>query len=495
MDRPVSTWALNLELAPPGGPPVFLQIARALSDAVRIGRLRPGQRLPGSRRMAEALGVHRNTVLAAYAELAAEGWIDAAHGRGTFVSTAIPDERPRPAATGARRRTATPRRASFPLPAAAPPVEPRPTHAAGALVLAGGVPDLRLVARAPIWRAYRRVLSRGPADLLGYGDPRGHLRLRTALAGMLAATRGLAATADDLIVTRGSQMALHLVARAILSPGDLVAVERLGYRPAWEAMRSAGARVVGVPVDAGGIDVDHLRGLAARRRLRAVYVTPHHQYPTTVAMSPARRLALLALAAERGFAVIEDDYDNEFHYQGRPILPLASADTAGSVVYLGTLSKVLAPALRIGYLVAPPAVAQRVTGFRTITDGQGDPVTESAVAELIEDGELQRHARRVRGVYRARRDALAAALGRELAGALSFQVPPGGMALWAAARRSIDVDSWATRARAAGVVFSTGREFTLDGRPCRFLRLGYAQRSEAEIVEAVRRMAAALLRS
>jgi GntR family transcriptional regulator/MocR family aminotransferase len=482
---------VNLGLAGEGGQPVFLQIARAVSDAVRVGRLRPGQRLPGSRRMAEALGVHRNTVLAAYAELTAEGWIDAAHGRGTFVSLAIPDDPPRPPA----RRGATPRRPGFALPAAAPP-ELRAAHHTrpGALVLAGGVPDLRLVARAPLWRAYRRVLSRAPSELLGYGDPRGHLRLRAALADMLAATRGLAATADDVVVTRGSQMALHLVARAIISPGDLVAVEAFGYRPAWEALRSAGARVVAVPVDGDGIDVDRLRAIALRRRLRAVYVTPHHQYPTTVAMSPARRLALLALARERGVAVIEDDYDNEFHYQGRPILPLASADTAGSVVYLGTLSKVLAPALRVGYLVAPPAVAHRITAIRAITDGQGDPVTECAVAELIEDGEIQRHARRVRGIYRARRDALAAALGRHLAGVLSFQVPPGGMALWAAARRGIDVDAWATRARAAGVIFSTGRDFTLDGRPRPFLRLGYAQRNEAEITEAVRRMAASVSR-
>jgi GntR family transcriptional regulator/MocR family aminotransferase len=246
-----------------------------------------------------------------------------------------------------------------------------------------------------------------------------------------------------------------------------------------------------VPVDRDGIDVDRLAALAARRRLRAVYVTPHHQYPTTVAMSPARRLALLALASERGFAVIEDDYDNEFHYQGRPILPLASADTAGSVIYLGTLSKVLAPALRIGYLVGPPPLIERFTAYRSITDGQGDSITEAAVADLIEDGELQRHLRRVRGVYRARRDAIAAALRARLGGVLTFEVPGGGMALWAGAGRGVDVDAWAARARAAGVIVSTGREFALDGRPRPFFRFGFAQRSEPEIAEAVRRLAGA----
>jgi GntR family transcriptional regulator/MocR family aminotransferase len=486
----VGDWTINLALADEGGPPVFLQIARGLAEAVRAGRLRPGQRLPGSRRMADDLGVHRNTVLAAYAELSAEGWIAATHGRGTFVSADIPDERPR-RLPGAARRSATPRRTSFPLPGG-PTAEPRRApHPAGALVLAGGVPDLRLVARAPLWRAYRRVLGRGPVELLGYGDARGHARLRAALARMLAATRGLAAVADDLVVTRGSQMGLHLVARALVAPGDLVAVEALGYRPAWETLRAARARLVAVPVDAGGIDVDRLRLVAARRRLRAVYVTPHHQYPTTVPMSPARRLALLALAAERGFAVIEDDYDNEFHYQGRPILPLASADSAGAVIYVGTLSKVLAPALRIGYLVAPPPLAERFAALRSITDGQGDPITEVAVADLIEEGELQRHLRRVRGVYRARRDAIAAALRRELGDHLAFTVPPGGMALWAGARRGIDVDAWAERAAAGGVIVSTGREFAIDGRPRPFFRLGFAQRSEPEIAEAVRRLAAA----
>jgi len=158
---------------------------------------------------------------------------------------------------------------------------------------------------------------------------------------------------------------------------------------------------------------------------------------------------------------------------------------------VGTLSKVLAPALRVGYLIAPPALAERFAALRSITDGQGDPITEVAVADLLEEGELQRHVRRVRGVYRARRDAIVTALGRELGDDLAFDVPPGGMALWAGARRGIDVDRWAARAAVAGVIVSTGREFAMDGRPRPFFRLGFAQRSEAEIAEAVRRLAAA----
>src|SRR5262249_29017163 len=184
--------------------------------------------------------------------------------------------------------------------------------------------------------------------------------LRSALASMLANTRALSVGADDVLVTRGSSMALTLVARALLRPGDTGAVEEFGYRPAWEGFRATGATVVPVPIDPDGIDVDALKRLAKRRAVRAIYVTPHHQYPTTVTLKAARRLALLALARAERFAIIEDDYDHEFHYDGRPVLPLASTDHAGLVVYIGTLSKILAPGLRLGYIVAPPAVLRRL---------------------------------------------------------------------------------------------------------------------------------------
>lgn len=485
MDRPVTSWALQLELAEDGETPAFLQIVRAISAAVRAGRLRPGQRLPGSRRLADSLGVHRNTVLAAMAELQAEGWVEAQHGRGTFVSRSFAEERPTRRATPAGLAA----RPSYapPPPLALPDRTAR--GGAGVLDLGGGVPDLRLVPAAALWRAYRRVLSRSARELLDYGDPRGLPRLRAALADMLGATRGIAVAPDDLLVTRGSQMALHLVARTLVRPGDAVAVEGLGYRPAWEAFRAAGARLVPVPVDRHGLVVDQLARACARHRLRAVYVTPHHQYPTLAVMAAARRIALLDLARAHGLAVVEDDYDNEFHYHGRPVLPLASADPAGSVVYIGTLSKVLAPALRLGYVVAPRPVLDHLAALRALTDGQGDTVSEAAVADLLEDGEAARHVRRVRRIYLARRDALAVALRRHLGDALSFEVPAGGMALWARAARGINVDAWASRARAAGVIVTPGRQFAFDGRPRPFLRLGYARLTEAELGEAARRLA------
>jgi GntR family transcriptional regulator / MocR family aminotransferase len=478
LNRPVGEWEVTLVT---GGAdvPLYVRIVQAVVADIRRGRLVPGQRLPGSRTLAARLGVHRNTVLSAYAELEAEGWIASDPARHTLVCETLPD-----APSPARSRSAT--ALGFAL--------SRRAGSAGAedpwqgLMLSDGTPDPRLVPRAALARAYRRVLRGKDVALLGYGDPRGHERLRVALASMLSATRGISLDASGVLVTRGSQMALDLVARVLLEPGDVVAVEALGYRPAWEALAASGAELVPVGLDGEGLRVDELEALARRKRLKALYVTPHHQYPTTATLSASRRLALLELARRHRFAIIEDDYDHEFHYNGRPVLPLASADGAGVVVYVGTLSKVLAPSLRLGYLVAPPEVLARCLNERRHLDRQGDTVVECAVAELIEEGELQRHARRMRRVYQARREALVASLERTLPGRLVALPASGGMALWAEAH-GIDVDAWAARARAHELVLLTARWFAFDGVPRPFVRLGFAVRSAEETARALERLA------
>jgi GntR family transcriptional regulator/MocR family aminotransferase len=269
-------------------------------------------------------------------------------------------------------------------------------------------------------------------------------------------------------------------------------VEGLGYRPAWESLRLSGARLAPLPVDAQGLSLDALEKLLERERVAAIYTTPHHQYPTTVTLSASRRLRLLALARRHGFVVIEDDYDHEHHYDGRPVLPLASVD-ADVVAYVGTLSKVLAPGLRLGYLAARPEIVERAARTRSYVDRCGDQLMERAVAELIEDDWLGRHVRRVRREYHARRDALVSELGRRLGGALSFRVPEGGMALWAKVTApGVSSEAWAARALERGVLVHAGRRFRFDGRDAPFLRLGFAPLDAREIAVAVTRLAAAL---
>lgn len=465
------------------------QIARAIAAHIGGGRLRAGERLPGTRALSRVLDVHRNTVAAAYAELAAEGWIESAPGRGTFVSGEIPSRLPR--RTSAPEPAPPVRSPGYDLVPAPPPPAPHP-GTRGFIDLESGIPDLRLVPVAELARAYRRALRR--PGILGYGDPRGQPRLRAAIGAMLRSTRSLDPDPERLLITRGAQLALTVAARALVRAGDVVAVEELGYSAAWEAFRAAGARLVPLPLDASGLRVDALEALAGRERVRAVYLTPHHQYPTTVTLPAGRRLALLRLAAAERIALVEDDYDCEFHYDGRPVVPLAASDPAGAVVYVGTLSKVLAPGLRLGYVHAPPDAIAVMAEHRRYLDRQGDGALELAIAELLEDGEIPQHVWRMRRIYAARRDALAAALRRELGGAVELTVPPGGMALWCKVSEDLDLDRWADQAAEAGVHFEVGRQFSFDGSPVPALRLGFAAQAEKDLREGVRRMAAALPR-
>ncbi|HSO39437.1 MAG TPA: PLP-dependent aminotransferase family protein [Labilithrix sp.] len=498
----MSSWTVAIDLgeSESRATPTFLRIARAIADDIRRGRLRAGDALPGSRTLATSLGVHRNTVLAAYRELTAEGWIACEEARGTFVSTQIPDVSPRRFSAQAAVALAVAPRSGFelgpPRVVALPPPAPLPGPASrpieGPLSLGGGIPDVRLVPAAELARAMRRILRRSAVDVLSYGDPAGPPALRRALAGMVAATRGVAARPENVLVTRGSQMAIDLVARTLVQPGDVVAVEALGYRPAWEALRSAGARLVPIPVDAQGMDVEALARLCVETRVRLVYVTPHHQFPTTVTLAPARRLQLLELARERRMAVLEDDYDHEFHYEGRPVLPLASADVNGVVVYVGSLSKVLAPGLRVGFLVAPEPLVERLAAMRRIVDRQGDHLLESALAELLDEGEIQRHIRRAKRIYTERRERLASMLASRFASVLSFNLPTGGTAIWTKVAADVSVDAWATHAEAHGLVLQPARQFAFDGKTRPFMRIGFVQHEEREAREAVRRMELAL---
>jgi GntR family transcriptional regulator / MocR family aminotransferase len=486
----MARWDFALDLDRRAGVPLFLQIARALTDDIRRGRLRPGDSLPGTRTLAHSLGVQRLTVVSAYDEMVAEGWIETHAARGAFVSTALPDPQPRDIRSKAHARAGVPRSPGFDVPPG-PAAEMPYSVPLGALLFAPNRPDVRLIPDDLVARAYRRALKSAGHVLLSYGRPQGHERLRAAVARMLSETRGLTANADDVFITRGSQMGLALVARALVKPGDVVAVEALTYMPAVEAFRVHGARVVPIPVDKEGLRIEPLQKLAEAGGLRLVHVTAHHQFPTTVTLSAARRLRLLDLARTHRVAVIEEDYDHEFHYQGRPVLPLASTDAWGVVVYVSTFSKVLAPAMRIGYVVAPPPLVASMVAHRLLIDIQGDRVLEHALAELIEEGHVQRHIRRVRREYAARRDVLMAELHRRLGDAIRFEAPAGGIGLWIESVADGDIDAWAARARDRGAVIVTARELAVDHRPRPFARLGFASLNREELAEGVRRLASA----
>jgi GntR family transcriptional regulator / MocR family aminotransferase len=473
----------TIELNAKDAVPLYRQLVSSVVQGIRTGKLAAGSPLPGSRRMADSLEVHRNTVLTAYAELVAEGWLQTRPSGGTFVARGAPL---------ATQKTcgSIPLTAGFDVPA---PLSILQTPRLGSelLVMSRGAADTRLFPATALARAYRSVLRKRGRSLLFFGDPRGQPALREELADMLRRTRGLSVTAENILVTRGSQMAVDLIARSLFGPGDSVAVEALGYPHIWSALRLTGAQLIPVPVDESGMSVVALEALCRKHTFKAVYLTPHHQFPTTTVMTATRRMQLLRLAQKRRMAIIEDDYDHEFHYDGRPVLPIASHDEAGVVVYVGTLSKCLAIGLRLGFIAAPVEVINRLVSLRPSMDLQGDHVLEAAIADMYSEGVIQQHLKRARRIYETRRDALIDSL-HELIPSVQVDVPPGGMALWVRVPDQIDLNKWSQRGLKRGVLFRNGSMYEFDGAATPYIRLGFTLNDERENHEAVKRMARAL---
>ena len=472
-------------LDPKSQEPVYLQIATSLMGEIQRGRLHPGDPLPGYRTLGESLGVSRNTVMAAYRELQAEGWVVSTQGVGSVVAPDPPTRLPGKANPSPNP---SPDAAAMGFDLAAGIHEEAPKGSPGLLKVASGLPDPRLMPGAELARAYRRAMVLNRQHNLELEDSQGHPMLRQSLARMLSESRGIAASPENILVTRGSQMALFLAGQALMTPGDAVAVEALGHPGVWEAFASAGARCLPVPVDEEGMRVGALAQLAESERLRAVFVTPLRQYPTLVPLSTERRARLLAMAQEHRFAIIENDQDSEFLFGGRPRPPLAAEDRAGVVIHVGTLSKIFSPNLRLGYVHGPAPLIARMRALRQALDRQGDMVLERAFAELLDDGAIHRHLNRMQQTYRLRRDALCRALGEALGDRLRFQVPEGGLALWVQVAEGVDVDRWAARALERGVAFQPGRRFAFDGSAVQALRLGFSNYPEADLEEVAIRM-------
>lgn len=476
------TWNTNFQPNPHSATAVYVQIAEMLSEDIRRGRLRPGTALPGSRQLARQLGVNRKTVVLAYEELLAQGWLETQHKRGTFVSSKLPIGEavaftaPVKPAGDTGFTWHEPIGLDYELPSSVP----------GRIVFNDGTPDGRLMPIGPLATAYRRALRhRSHRNQLGYDSSAGSLVLREALSQMLNHDRGLNTTPDSLCLTRGTQMGLYLTALLLVCPGDVVAFENPGYPPAWHTFRLLGAELAPLPVDGEGLSVDALEALCIRRSVRALYLTPHHQFPTTVTLKAARRLQLMAVAVRYGVVIIEDDYDHDFHYQYQPMLPLASADTQRLVVYLGSFSKLLAPALRMGYVAGPPAFIESLVRLRRLIDHQGDIALEHAIAELIADGELKRHTRRAHAVYWHRRDTLIASLKHYMVDQTYFEVPEGGLALWLQFNKSVDLERVAIHLAMHKIIITPGIHYYFDQPASNALRLGFASLTPPELVQGV----------
>ncbi len=477
---------LAITLDPSAKESLQLQITRALGLAIRNGRIKPGMALPGSRQLAEELGVHRNTVLAAFRELEAEGWIETRPGSGTSVTGTLPDLTPQAWGELKQEIHLPPSDPGFDLP---PQLNPITQPFLALMDLSEGLADARLAPTDAMARAYQRAIRLHGEELLQYGEPQGNAMLRKALSDMLAERRGLVAEPERILVTRGSRMALDLVSISLFKEGGVIAVEDPGNRAAWETMMQSGkAELQPIPVDGEGMDLDALEALLKQRRVDLVYITPHHQNPTMVTLSPTRRMRLLELAQRYRMAVLEDDYDFEYQYDGRSLLPLASGDPPGQVIYMGSLSKLIAPGVRLGFLVAPKGLVDRLARVRLRMEWQGDRVLEWAIADVFRDGDMARHVRKVRKLYEERRDHLAECLLTHMGSELELEVPTGGLALWVRARPGFDLEAWALRCKDQSLVIRPGSYFSFNRHPMGCTRLAFSQFEPGQLTNAVQRM-------
>ncbi|MCG3183674.1 MAG: HTH-type transcriptional regulatory protein GabR [Planctomycetes bacterium] len=413
--------------------PLYQRIADSIRADVLAGRLRRGERVPSTRTLAKELDVNRNTVAQAYEQLVAEGFLEGKHGSGTYVARELPQANFN-VKSGLRtqqklRRVAL---ANSPVP---PAFYHRVLQAENPAPVPGVDIDMRLgapdISAFPL-RQWRRIVGNqllvARRDRMNYGSAYGLQELREQIAAYLGRARGIDCGYRNVLVTSGSQQGLWLAASLLVGEGDAVMVEDPGYLGARSIFSALGARQLPIPVDDAGADAAVVaRNLAEGLQPKLLHLTPSHQYPTGVTLSAARRMEMLELAAEHGFMIVEDDYDSEFRYEGRPVRALAGIDGADSVIYVGSFSKVMYPSLRVGYVVAPEWLIEAMVGLRWHIDFMPPMLESAALAQFIEEGHFERHLRRMRTLYAEKRAAFNDILQQNLPAALPQPVPAGGM--------------------------------------------------------------------
>jgi GntR family transcriptional regulator/MocR family aminotransferase len=452
--------------------PLFLQIAARVRSAITAGHLLPGTRLPSSRALAAQLAIARGTVDAAYALLSGEGAVETRRSAGTIVA----------GQPGRRIEVAEQTPLMFPAAPPAGPVGPRPFQM--------GLPALDVFPRK-LWSnlTVQAVRAIQPADLADV-DPAGTLELRQAVAAYLGVARGIRCTPEHVLITGGYQGALALVRSVLIRPGDPVWMEDPGYHMTRLALETAGARVVPVRVDGEGLRVT--AGVNAAPKAKLAVVTPTHQCPTGVALSLPRRMALLAWAASAEAWILEDDYDSEFRYVGRPLPSLKSLDRGQRVLYAGSFSKVLFPALRLGYLVVPPELnVAFLRASRVLTFGQ-PMLGQKVTAAFMRNGHFARHVRRMRILYAERRRCLALALESAFADRVSLELASGGMHLLARFPGAADDSVLAKRAAQAGLVTTALSTLTMAHDAGQGLLLGFTNVAPGDAEALVSRLAVAI---
>jgi GntR family transcriptional regulator/MocR family aminotransferase len=483
------SWNVNFRLERMPGKPLYRQVATTVMERVGNGILAPGSPLPGTRTLARSLGVHRNTIKAAYDDLMAAGWVSISPSRGTFISHQLParsSDNANRSETGVLQDKVESFSHRLALTELTRSPEKQVTETPASCCVPAwneGLPDARLAPVSELGRALRRALK--SRNVWASSDEPFSASLRAMIAETLRSSCSIPAVNEEILLTRSPRMSLHLIARTLLSDRATIAVEHPGNRAAIEIFEECGLNVLHVPVDRKGILVDRLANYS---KVEAVYVTPRRQYPTTVCMAPERREQLLQWSRTTGGLIIEDDYDAEFEFDGLSMPPLAAADARLPVIYMAPCSRIFSPAVEPGYIRATRSVISRLSRMRSVIGCQSDRLLETAFFELTSDGVLRRHLRRVRSVYRERRDQCALSLKQEFGNRISFTIPHGGLAIWVNVVGGTDSRERDESAQRFGNRFVSTLDGVLGSTAIGGLRLGFAAYSQNELATRIKEL-------
>ncbi|WP_404338558.1 PLP-dependent aminotransferase family protein [Pseudoalteromonas mariniglutinosa] len=459
----------------------YLQLAQAIRTAIINAEIAPATKLSSAREMAHTYQLNRHTVMNALQLLVAEGWLISHQRSGYRVTDSLPIQ----SSVGALSTPvlhAKPYQFAKTLPHSKPAMELQ----AYRYNFAGGLPDLARFPYQEFKRAVSYVCNHLDKNQLHYGDVSGCTQLKSQVYRYLQKARNL--TASDILICNGSQEGLFLIAKAFINSGDYIAVESLGYPPARQAFSACGAQLVDIKQDDEGLCVDDLRAQLQRYAIKMLYLTPLHQYPTTVTLSPTRRLQIYQLCYAHNVMIIEDDYDHEFHYRCQPLQPMAADDPAGIVIYLSTFSKIMFSAARIGYICAAPEVIAQLTAWKQLINHKNDVMMQFAVAHWMEEGGFERHLKRMTKLYKQRCEAMDKVLSmyQTQGYPLEYKKPDGGMAMWV----NLNQPSCPLKAqlKQQGVYLQVESEFyfpqasrSLKPKQFSFVRLGFAGQTSEQM--------------
>lgn len=466
---------------------LYLQLSNQIIQLIKSRTLAPKTKLPGSRTLAKQLQVHRKTIVACYEELQLQGWIESIAQKGTFVHRDLP--KLQSASSSLRDDFSSSKVSGFAFYKTSNIPAKSKEKGDNIIYINDGISDPRLTPIDDLSRTYRNVTAKkNVIKHLSYGSTLGNHTLRKVLVKYLNESRGLHINDQNIMLTRGSQMGIWLSSKLLLKKGDIIAVGKTNYQSADLTFLSQKAIIKRVTVDQDGLVTSEIEKLCQKQKIKAIYVTSHHHHPTTVTLSAERRLHLLNLSKKYQFAIIEDDYDYDFNFNHAPILPLASHDTNGNVIYIGSVCKTVAPVYRIGYLIASEEFVTEAAKTRGLIDRQGDALLELTFAHFIKSGDLDRHIRKVLKIYKRRRDIFCQLLKEKLRDYLDFEIPLGGMAVWVQLKKQYSWEKISTEAKKYKLDIGNWKRYDNANLKHNSIRIGFASQNERETIELVEKL-------